>query len=188
MAASHRTVFMAQTLTMECQLLVTSIKAGSECHGTVRQAPASRLFSKALFQGWTCTNYCIHENLKRTRLQHISVQWCALPAQLPVPLEIWTLPSLFLVHTHTQEELEGPKSATAMPSIGNCPGKAGSSVHQGDVTIQHTGSSHLSTAGTETIFFPVEKLITFRRCWYAWKLFLPTSNRWTNCAVSVCSW
>lgn len=63
----------------------------------------------------------------------------------------------------------------------------GSSAHQGNVTIQHTEPSHLGIASTETIFFPVVKLITFRRWWYAWKSFLPTSNRWTNCAVSVCS-
>lgn len=69
-----------------------------------------------------------------------------------------------------------------------CYSDAGSSVHQGHVIIQHTGPSHLGIAGTETILFPVEKLITFRRWWYAWQSFLPLSNRWTNCAVSVCSW
>lgn len=68
-----------------------------------------------------------------------------------------------------------------------CSSGAGSSVHQGNVTLQDTESSHLGIPGTATISFPVEKLITFRRWWYAWKSFLPTSNRWTNCAVSVCS-
>lgn len=64
------------------------------------------------------------------------------------------------------------------------------SVHQGNATAQHRGSGtqhHLHIVGTEITSFQVEKLITLRRWWYAWKSFLHTSNRWTTCAVSVCS-
>lgn len=143
--------------------------------------------------------------LQSTRLQPNSLRQCALPAQIPALLAVWTLATLYPVCACTQGGLDGPKSVTMLPSIVNHPGKASgvilvqtashplftrvTSLHSVEDPV-HRGSGtqrHLRIVGTAITSFQVEKLITLRRWWYAWKSFLHTSNRWTSCAVSVCS-